>query len=183
MQVQKVKVHHCFQVKKGFERDTPLSPDKCKCRQFISVQRAAAEVEHGLAQYVVVMEKHGETEETCNICGGLDDLKKTCQACGKTGVITIPKVYLSIGEDIVYISLDGKQNSKTTQVKKSPTIEKAHIERAYVNGNQMEQARIELYGLSIADFMRSLISGFEPPDDLKTHTGRKYDYGRNAGLG
>jgi len=180
MQIQKVLVHSCFQKGKGTEKDTPLSPHKCRCRQRISVSEAAAFVASGLAQYVVVSEKIVRTEEACPTCSGDENLRKFCTGCNKTGNVTVQNVYQVRGEDIIFISLDGKKNTKTTQVKKSPTIEKAHIERAYINNNVHEQARIEIYGTMYKEFLHSLIVGPEPPDDLKAGTGRRYDYGRNV---
>lgn len=193
METKQVKVHSCFQVKKGLEKDTPLSPKKCRCRQYMSVIEAATFVGRGLAQYVVTGEKSTETEEVCSICAGVDNLKKVCTACGKTGVIKSKKVFDIRGEDIIFISLDGTKNPKTTQVKKSPTLEKAHMQRA-AEGNREEQARIEVYGATAREFLASLGAEIrnpdtgevlvpgkpEPADDIKTWTGRTYDYGRGV---
>jgi hypothetical protein len=173
MEIRKVLVHSCFQKKKKV-----LSPTKCRCRQYLSVMEAASLVNQGLAQYVIASEKIVESDEVCNVCAGIDNLKKTCTVCGGTGSVKHSKVFVIRGEDIIYISLDGKKNAKTTKVKKSPTIEKAHIERAYVDGNITDQSRIESYGVSNKEFLISLISGFEPEDDASKGTGRRYDYGR-----
>ena len=178
MELKKVLVHTCFQIGKGFNEDQPLSPKKCRCRQWVAVPEATKNVELGLAQYVVIKREEVEVEEVCNNCTGAENLKKSCDQCGKTGLVKVKVYRLIRGEDIIFISLDGKTNSKTTQVKKSPTIEKAHIERAYIDGNEEEQARIDVYGIMNKEFVTSLIVGFEPVDDPVKMTGRKYDWGR-----
>lgn len=178
MDIKKVLAHTCFQIGKGLAKDTPLSPKKCRCRQFVTATAAAAEVELGTAQYVVVIDKIIEVEDTCSICANIDNLKRSCQACGGTGVAKTNRVFVVRGEDIIRtVSEDGRTKTVTTQVKKSPTIEKAHIERA-VEGNLEEQARIEAYGASNKDFLMSLISGTEPENNPVTRTGRDYDWGR-----
>lgn len=178
MEIKKVLAHTCFQTGKGFAKDTPLSPKKCRCRQFVTLAEAAAEVALGVAQYTVVVDKFVEVEDTCSICANVDNLRKSCQACGGTGVSKTVKVLTVRGEDIIRtVSEDGRSKTVTTQVKKSPTIEKAHIERA-AEGNTEEQARIEAYGASNKDFLLSLISGYEPENNPKTGTGRDYDWGR-----
>ena len=187
MEIQKVLVHYCFQRKKGLEKDTPLSPKKCRCRQFVTVAEAEIFIKEGMAQHVVLLEKPYETDELCSTCMGDEKLKKTCTHCKMTGQVRVTKFVKILGPDIIFISQDGRRNTKTTQVKKSPTIERAHIERAYCHGDkkhelkraQEERARIEIYGELNREFFHSLTVGFEPPDDPRTGTGRKFDYGRS----
>lgn len=180
MEIKKVLAHTCFQRGKGLAKDAPLSPKKCRCRQFVSVAEAETEIKLGLAQHVVASEKTVEIAEACPICTADEALMKYCDMCKNTGLVMVKRVIPILGADIIRtVSLDGKTNTLTTQVKKSPTIEKAHIERSYVDGNEMEQFRIELYGASVKDFIQSLIVGDEPADDQKTGTGRTYDYGRS----
>jgi hypothetical protein len=64
------------------------------------------------------------------------------------------------------------------------TIESEHIERAYVEGVKEAAERIEEYGMLILD-ARTYVGPNripaikpEPPDDPKTGTGRRYDFGR-----
>lgn len=179
MDQKKVLAHTCFQRGKGFAKDTPLSPKKCRCRQYVTVAEAAAEVALGMAQYVVVIDKMIEVEEVCDICGAVDILKKSCQNCGQTGIVKRQTPLIIRGEDINLSCLCIMPSIRRYRSnEKSPTIEKAHIERAYVDGNQAEQARIEEYGASVKDFVSSLISGYEPEDD-PIGIGRTYDYGRN----
>lgn len=181
MEIKKVLAHTCFQTGKGFAKDTPLSPKKCRCRQFVSASEAATEVALGLAQYVIASEKIVEIDEACPICTADEALVKFCQACKNTGLVKVSRTVIILGTDIIRtVSLDGNRNTLTTQVKKSPTIEKAHIERAYVDGNKVEQLRIEAYGASARDFINDLIVGLEPEDDRKKGTGRTYDYGRTT---
>lgn len=181
MEIKNVLAHTCFQRKKGMERDTPLSPKKCRCRQYVTADQATIEVARGLAQYVVTFDKTIEVEETCSVCGGQDNLKKTCKNCAGVGVVKISQRVQIKGQDIIRtVSEDGTKNITTTQVKKSPTIEKAHIERAYVDGRRDEQLRIEEYGALTKDFISSLIVGYEPEDDRDKGTGRRFDYGRSV---
>src|SRR6266481_262736 len=116
MEIKKVLVHSCFQKGKGFTKDTPLSPSRCRCKQYISVAEAADNVKRGLAQYVHIVDKVLSLDDICSVCGGIDNLKKSCQQCAGTGQIKIKKPFTIPGEDIIFISLDGKRNTKTTQV-------------------------------------------------------------------
>lgn len=122
-------VHTCFQHKK-IGPDTPLSPKKCRCRQYIAAAEAAKEVALGVAQYVRTVDKIVEADQNCLICGGLDPFKKACAWCRGTGTIRAG-VHIKIdGEDIIRtVSLDGKRNTLTDKVKKAPTIESNHILR------------------------------------------------------
>lgn len=74
---------------------------------------------------------------------------------------------------------DGSQICMTGRTKKTPrgaTIEKAHIERAYVDGDAEEQRRIETYGLL------TLLTRLSCGKTLKRHEieppGRETDWGR-----
>lgn len=178
--VDKVLAHTCFQLESGAAPDKPLTPKKCRCREYISKKQAAAEVALGVAQYINIVDKILEIESVCPTCDQQDMLMKSCHQCSGTGRCLIKKAIIVPGVDIIRtVSLDGKRNTKTTQVKKSPTLEKAHLERAWVSNNKEEQERIELYGISQKEFIKSLISGYEPEDNIKTWTGRKYDFGRS----
>jgi len=211
MEIKKVLAHSCFQRGKGFERDTPLSPKKCRCRQRITPEEAAKEVELGTARYVLAVDKLVETDQDCPICGGAD-FKKSCVWCKGTGTITAGTHIEINGSDIIRtVSLDGKRNITTTKVKKAPTIESGHIYRALgIKGGGQQAARErwdEYHLLTLKERIRLLVDGLvtteqfdaawqiwldnielpfpltlrtEPKDDLKTMTGRRYDYGRTA---
>lgn len=133
----------------------------------------------GAAQYVVIAVKIEKSTTLCLICNQIPQFQKGCLGCGGKGVLDIKKRFPVYGHDIIRNVNEEGQRNTTTKVKKSPTIEKAHMERAYVDGRQDEQLRIEEYGAITRDFIKSLISGYEPADDQKTGTGRRYDYGRS----
>jgi hypothetical protein len=139
MEIKKILVHTCFQHRKGMGADTPLSPKKCRCRQYISVADAAKEVSLGIAQYVRTVDKIVQADQDCLICGGVDKLKKACQWCKGTGIVRAG-VHIKVdGEDIIRtVSTDGKRNTLTDKVKKAPTIESNHILRGLgiLAGNQ-----------------------------------------------
>ncbi len=177
MEIKKVLAHTCFKRKKGDGYLAALSPKKCSCRRYITVAKAEEEVRIGAAQYVVIGYKEVETEATCPICFNTS-LKKICDSCEHTGLIKTKKPEPIYGQDVIRtVGPDGR-NILTTKVKKAPTIEAGHILRAYVNARRESQLRIEEYGRLSKELISSLISGFEPADDLKTGTGRRYDYGR-----
>jgi hypothetical protein len=190
MEVRKVKVHTCFDK----ENENPLSPVKCRCRQYMSASEASILVSRGNYQYVQIGKKELKTVEVCPTCSNDENLKKYCTGCGKTGSVEVVREYPVYGEDIIFVSSDGKKNPKTTQVKKSPTIEKAHIERAWLSNNVPEQARIEAYGGTILEALAGLGAEIrdsktgeiiskgrpEPEDNLEAGTGRRYDYGRSV---
>jgi hypothetical protein len=210
MENKKVLAHTCFQRKKGMDRDTPLSPKKCRCRQYITVEEAAREVALEVAQYVLAVDKIIDTDQDCAICGGVDKLKKSCQWCKGTGTVHAGTHIKINGQDIIRtVSRDGKRNILTTKVKKAPTIESQHILRGLgvIDGSQSAsrdrwdeyelltlKQRIRLlvrdritseefdnaWRAWIADTDKPFPLDFrqEPKDDLKTGTGRRFDYGR-----
>jgi hypothetical protein len=77
---------------------------------------------------------------------------------------------------------DGSQICMTGRTKKTPrgaTIEKAHMERAYIDGDKEEQLRIETYGLltllariSVGKVIKGF--GTEPQDGRETDWGRSW---------
>src|SRR6266850_7126380 len=140
MENKKVLAHTCFQRKKGMERDTPLTPKKCRCRQYITVEEAAKEVALGVAQYVLAVDKIVDADQDCQICGAVDKLKKSCQWCKGTGIVRTGTHIKIDGRDIIRtVSIDGKRNVLTTKVKKAPTIETSHILRGLgiIGGGQI----------------------------------------------
>lgn len=210
MEIKQVLVHTCFQHKKGIGPDTPLSPKKCRCRQYINASEAAREVAQGIAQYVRTLDKIIEADQDCLICGGLDPFKKACQWCKGTGIVRAGLHIKIDGEDIIRtVSLDGRRNVTTSKVKKAPTIESNHILRGLgiIAGSQDAsrerwdeyelltlKERIRLLVKTVTnsqdfddawrEWMTDINKSFplelrsEPKDDLKTATGRRYDYGR-----
>src|SRR5579885_3652363 len=121
MEKDTVLVHTCFQHKKGFEKDTPASPEKCRCRKRISSEKAAEEVKKTIEKIVVCL----------NCCLDGKSFKKSCKNCLGTGRVIVKEFTKIFGPDIIRtISRDGKRNITTVKVKKSPTIEAKHILRA-----------------------------------------------------
>jgi hypothetical protein len=188
-EIRKVLVHSCFDK----ESDTPLMPKGCRCRTWKSTTEAAKLVESGIYRYVLAFEKTVQTEEICPNCSNDKNLKKTCIQCDKTGTVLVTSKYPVLGEDIILASEVSKENIKTVKVKRAPTLEKAHIQRAVISGNVHEQMRIEEYGETGFLLLGSLgaevrnrktgeiiVKGHpEPKDDIKTGTGRRFDYGRS----
>jgi hypothetical protein len=68
---------------------------------------------------------------------------------------------------------------KALKTPRVATIEKAHIYRAYVDGDKEEAERIEAYGLMTLEARIEMGIKPEPADDPKTGTGRNYDTGRS----
>jgi hypothetical protein len=143
-------------------------------------------VEKGFAQWLILGQTTVTGKEICSIC--LDDkIKKGCQHCRGTGQVEKSYPINTYGSDIVLVttgSLDDDEQMvyKPILAQKTPrvaTIEKAHIERAYVQNDKDEQERIEFYGLMTLESRIEMGIGVEPSDDPETGTGRKYDTGRS----
>jgi hypothetical protein len=179
-----IRIHHCAgQIDVAEERKDPPAP-KCRCRKFISIDKATKMVKNGEASWVVVKRISGYAEVVCPMCVG-DKTIANCANCNGKGVIIDNVVWNTYNNDIVLISAlpEDKTEKKRSSVlkKKTPrvaTIEKAHIERAYVYDNKEAQERIEEYGRLTNETLTSFIVGPEPEDNPKTGEGRKYDFGR-----
>lgn len=177
MEIKKVKVHTCNQRIQG-----DLS-DKCRCRRFVTQHTASRLVDEGIAAYVVKSYKTIKEELKCPVCENIEDLKKSCSLCGKTGTVFDKKTIFEYGEDIYMRPF--------LRTPRTATIEKNHVEYAFIKLDKNARRRIELYHqldqLSMAKLGAELrdsngeilIEGTpEPKDDPKTATGRRYDYGR-----
>src|SRR5579884_706067 len=151
MEKDTVLVHTCFQHKKGFEKDTPASPEKCRCRKRISSEKAAEEVKLGLAKYTEVKKTIEKIVVCLNCCLDGKSFKKSCKNCLGTGRVIVKEFTKIFGPDIIRtISRDGKRNITTVKVKKSPTIEAKHILRAlglYGGGQNAARERWDEYNL------------------------------------
>jgi len=126
MAKKKVLEHTCFQ------KEHPLSPVKCRCRKYISIDKAKELVAQG-AQFVIARYSEIATEEPCVICEGKENLVKNCSFCGKTGKITVKKVVPVYGEDIILTVGERKERLVNSAAKRTPrvaTIESKHILRA-----------------------------------------------------
>jgi hypothetical protein len=101
----------------------------------------------------------------------------------------VERVYANdtLSTDIVLVTAgsldsDGVPVYKPVKALKTPrvaTIERSHIEKAYLDGNKEEQERIEAYGLMTLQARIEMGIKPEPEDDPKTGTGRNYDRGRS----
>jgi len=166
-------------------------------------------VENGEASWVVIKRTQEAAEKTCSLCGADPEIKN-CANCGGRGKEPGTIVIEEYGNDLVLISAppaDGKKRSSALK-KKTPrtaTLERKHVELAYVYNFEQAQERIEEYGLMILEALAfvgpaltpcelkegcpfrpgepkhnhgSFAIKLEPPDDPVARTGRQYDWGR-----
>jgi len=185
-----IRIHYCAgQINVAEERSDPPAPS-CRCRKFIPLSKATKMVKDGEASWVVVKRKSGYAEITCSMCGG-DKTVVNCANCGGKGVAIEYVVWNQFNNDVVLISelpKDETEKKRTSVLKKKTprvaTIEKAHIYRAYVDGNKEAAERIEEYGRLVLE-ARAFIGkdkiytiGVEPANDATTGQGRDFDWGR-----
>lgn len=175
--IKTVRVHTCLQKYEGY------IAEKCTCRKFVTQEKAEQLKTDGYAAHVITSYRTIDVEDTCPICDDTD-LKKSCRVCNKTGKVPSKKTIFEYGEDIYMRPI--------LRTPRTATIEKNHIEYAYVKLDKDAAKRIELYhqsdrlalaklGAEIRDSETGeiLIEGTpEPEDNPKTGTGRRYDYGR-----
>jgi hypothetical protein len=174
------RVHYCFS-----QHLNESKPRTCRCRKKVPLLEATKLVERGLAQWIVLSTKYLTGKEPCPMCLNTA-AKKNCQHCGKTGEVEKTYPIRKHGDDIVLVSVgsegkDGKTTYRSVLALKTPrvaTVEKSHIERAYVDGNKDEIERIEAYGLMILEARIEMGIKPEPPDDPTTGAGRNFDWGR-----
>ena len=177
----KSTVHACYN-----QHLNENKPKRCRCREKVSLSEATRQVEKGFAQWVILSQTLTVVKEICPICVN-ETLKKGCQNCRGTGEVERSHPYNVLGTDIVLVTAgsqdsDGRVVYKPVKALKTPrvaTIEKSHIERAFVDGNKEEQERIEAYGLMTLEARIEMGIKSEPADDPKTGTGRTYDRGRS----
>jgi hypothetical protein len=176
--IKKVKVHTCNQKIEGYV------VDKCKCRRYVTNEKAEELIGDGFAAYVIKSLSTITVEEACPICAGTD-IKKSCRLCGKSGKVEREKVHLELGEDIYM-----RPFLKTPR---TATIEEEHIEYAMVKGDKDALKRIELYNdlnqISLAKLGAELrnpktgeivVEGTpEPEDDPEEWRGRNFDWGKS----
>lgn len=176
--IKKVRVHTCPET-----RDGRFAGD-CTCRKYVTVEKAEQLKENGLASHIISSHKQIEVEGECGICGADQQLKKSCRVCNKTGIAFNKKDHFEYSEDLYMRPI--------LRTPRTATIEKNHIEYAYIKLDKDAAKRIELYhqsdklalaklGAEIRDSRTQniLIDGTpEPEDNPKTGTGRRFDYGR-----
>jgi RecJ-like exonuclease len=157
---------------------------RCRCRQRIESEEAERLLKEGRAKWIVLKRIYKEIDVPCQLCHGaakIDVSWKSCANCKGLGTQKHKEPYETLGNDIVAVSvIRDKEKYRPAIAKKTPrvaTIERAHIERSYVNQIEEERIRIEEYGRMILEARAKMIVP-EPEDDPKTGTGRRYDYGR-----
>ena len=193
-------VHSCPQQEKVAIEEAEPPAKSCKCRKIESYEKANEMVKEGIALWVVTARERGTQDVDCRACGG-DKKVVNCAICGGTGKVTIPAVWNKHNGDIVLRRHKGAKNVSTS---KAATIEKQHIEYAYVDGDAQAAARIEEYGMltlearafpgpseckhdkkfrcdrcTLDKGAKIYVIGVEPADDPKTGEGRRHDYGRS----
>jgi hypothetical protein len=184
------KVHSCIhQIKVAEERLEPPAA-KCRCRRYIAIAKATLMVKNGEASFIVKSRTREPSNEICRLCHG-DKEVKNCANCFGSGKERGTIIWEDYGNDIVLVSrppadkFEKKRSSSlAAKTPRVATIEKNHIELAYVYEVKEAQERIEEYGRLILD-ARMFIGKdripclkVEPENDAKTGTGRDYDFGR-----
>lgn len=186
------RVHHCIaQIKVAEELSEPPAP-KCRCKKFVGITEATLMVKNGEASWIVLTRRTAPILEVCDLCHA-DPTMLYCANCGGLGQVLGTEVIEDLGTDIVLVSrkpADKKEKKRSSALAaKTPrvaTIESEHIVLAYLLNKREAQQRIEEYGRLILDARsfqgkaRTPMIGVEPVDDLKTGTGRRYDYGRTV---
>ncbi len=173
-------VHICFSQHLG-----ETKPETCSCRKRIKLTEAAEMVAAGFAQWLIISQITLTGKEICPICLN-DKVKKNCQHCAGAGEIEKSYPISTLSNDIVLVSVgtehDGRMIYRSVLAKQTPrvaTIEKAHIERAYVQNNADEQERIEAYGLMTLEARIEMGINAEPDDNPEEWAGRNFDHGRS----
>jgi hypothetical protein len=166
------RVHYCINQIKIAEGTQQPPAKSCRCRKFISTAEADAMVRKGDASWTIISRRELEVEIPCSMCAG-DPEVKNCANCQGTGREFAWKRLNSYGNDIVLTSqapVDNKKGASPTPqssalAKKTPrvaTIEKAHIERAYIYNYKEDQERIEDYGRLTLEARKELVVPFFP---------------------
>ena len=159
---------------------------KCRCRQRITEEEANKMLDEDRARRVVTKRWYEPIDIACKLCKGDPEVKR-CARCFGVGTEKVNATREEYGNAIVAVSaqsVDKEDKYRPAQALKTPrvaTIEKKHIYRAYLSkgkDGQEDKERIEAYGLMILETQASLISGYEPEDDIRTRSGRRFDYGR-----
>lgn len=162
------RVHHCF----AQELCEPR-PKRCNCRKLVRREYAEAMVSNSEAQRIILkrVDTGRVVAQQCRICLNTLQLAGSCRLCAGSGFITEPVFELFYHPtDVVLISVLSPATCNNygvvyhidvaTLMKKTPrveTIERQHIERAYVSEDTTESERIELYGEMNKQELQSLI--------------------------
>jgi hypothetical protein len=197
------RVHHCPDQVKIAEGSKEPPAAKCRCRKYYTLHKATELVRRGDATWVILRRHLEPREGTCQLCKG-DPEVKNCANCQGTGKEIQTVEMVTYGEDLVLVS-QTPVNSKTGRPEKkrssalaqktprSATIEKGHMQRAYLDQQKEAAERIEEYGRLNRDFLVSLGAELrnpntgtvfmegrpEPENDAAKGQGRRYDFGRS----
>lgn len=146
-----VKVHSgCIgQANVALRRAEPPAP-KCRCKKKIDYQAANLLVKQGTAKWVVTKRTRGAAEIACSFCQAMTDVeKKSCARCKGTGVAVENKIWEEFNNDIVLLG-DDKEGFKE-KTPRVATIEKKHIEGAYIDQTPYVLDRIKEYASMIQE--------------------------------
>lgn len=197
------RVHHCPDQVKIAEGSKEPPAAKCRCRKYYTLHKATELVRRGDASWVILRRHLEPREGTCQLCKG-DPEVKNCANCQGTGKEIQTVEMVTYGEDLVLVS-QTPVNSKTGRTEKkrssalaqktprSATIEKGHMQRAYLDQQKEAAERIEEYGRLNRDFLVRLGAELrnpntgtvfmegrpEPENDAAKGQGRRYDFGRS----
>jgi hypothetical protein len=149
MQFRPILLHTCFDQSKNEPR-----PKKCKCRKRVGDLEALAFIENGIAEWILDYRNLQPCPDCgitpvsrCGDCGGTGRhgavpckkcakelyLQNSCTRCGGPGMVPTRT------RNLVMVV----RAHKTPRVH---TIEKADIERAYIDGKQEDIDRINAWG-------------------------------------
>jgi hypothetical protein len=178
METRKFRVHTCIQTNEG------QITSKCRCRKYVTREEADKLKDDGVAANIITGVNIVEIKERCPICDASPSLQKSCKMCDKTGEVLGKTIQCEYGDDIYM--------RPVLRTPRTATVEKNHIEYAYVKGDRDAAKRIELYhhldqlslaklGAQLRDPQTNeiLFEGTsEPSDNSEKEQGRHYDYGR-----
>ena len=136
-------IHHCFDQAAGDPR-----PAKCRCRYRVTTEQAKKLVEEGLASYLIV------------------DWKK--DSAGASIPVTSWNLVWGSKHEDKDEELEAVRSAFALKTPRVQTIEKAHMERAYIGtkefpkGSPLEQARINEWGRLAQEVIAGLTKTYWP---------------------
>ena len=154
MKKDKVKVHSgCIgQANVALRRAEPPAP-KCRCKKLMDFHAADLLVKQGTAKWVVTKRTRGSIETACSMCESMSPVeRKTCGKCKGTGKVVENRIWEDYNNDIVLIA-DDKEGFKQ-MTPRVATIEKSHIEGAYVYDTPYVLDRIKEYASMIQEALQ-----------------------------
>lgn len=139
----------------------PPAPS-CKCKKLVDYTYANELVKRNEASWVITAVKTIDYEADCSVCSKKTEVEKktlvVCGECGGTGKVKESREIPSYNNDIVLLSstsVDPKNKKYRWNTRaKTPrvaTIERKHIERAYIDQREYAVQRIEEYRTMIQE--------------------------------